>query len=111
MGAMTAERPRPGHPRTLSRAKAQLLAEAGGWLATGTVARDEREPVDRLLNRLDAVVPVEDHYAWLITPQAELGDRQPMEFIDADDLAPLQALLDRLPDHNGAVFQEDGKSR
>lgn len=104
------ERIRLDRPRPLSRAKAQLLAEAGGWLATGTVARDEREPIDRLLNRLDTVIPVEEHYAWLTTPQANLGDRAPMEFIDTDDLTPLQTLLDRLPEHNRAV-SGDGGSR
>jgi hypothetical protein len=72
---MSAQRFSPDHPRPLSRAKAQLLAEAGGWLATGTVARDDSEPVARLLNRLDAVVPMGNHCVWLTTPQLDLDDR------------------------------------
>lgn len=85
-------------PRPISRAKAGLLAEGATWLATGEVVRDTAHPVGRLLERLEAVVPLAERYDWLTSQLDPLGGRRPMQLIDADDLAPLQEVLDAMPE-------------
>lgn len=91
------ELPIPEPPEQgISRAKAHLLAEGSHWLATGEVFHDESEPMGRVLAHMDRVVPLTEHYEWLTSPHAGLAGHRPMEFIDADQLEPLEALLGRL---------------
>lgn len=79
-----------------------MIAEGATWLATGGSAHDESEPMGRVLARMDEVVPCFEHYDWLMTPREDLDGKRPMDFVNADELEPLQALLDAMPEVNGS---------
>lgn len=74
-------------------AAAYMHAEGAMWLATGEVHRDEAHPMAAILDRLDAVAPLIGRYEWLSAARDELGDRSPLDLIDADDLEPLAEYL------------------
>lgn len=95
--AASSELPFPKPPeRGISRAKAHLLAEGSHWLATGEVFHDESEPMGRILARMDQVVPLGEHFDLLISSHERLGGHRPMDYINAGELAPLEALLDQM---------------
>lgn len=115
---------RPEHPAPepppegISRGKAHLLAEASHWLATGQIVHDRREPMGRVLTRLGEVVPTSRHLEWLMAPNDDLAGHRPMDYIDADELVPLEELMAQMhptPDApNGLrplLLREDSNTR
>lgn len=50
----------------------------------------------RLLARLDHVLPSEDYFEWLLRPNDELDGHRPMDYVDADQLEPLEDLVGQM---------------
>lgn len=97
------ELPEPTPPeRGISDAKAHLLAEGATWLATGRAVHDETKPMGRVLAQMEAAVPLESHMDWLLSPNDELDGHRPMDFVDADLLEPLEAVLEQMAERPDA---------
>lgn len=77
----------------ISESTAYLLAEGANWLATGRTEHDLSKPMGRLLAQMDEVIAPEQQLEWLTSPHDGLDGHQPMEFVDADALEPLEQLL------------------
>lgn len=98
------ELPTPHPPeRGISDAKAQLLAEGATWLATGRAVHDETKPMGRVLAQMEHTLPRETHLEWLLRPNEALDGHRPMDFVDADQLGPLEAVLAQMPNRPDAA--------
>lgn len=85
----------------MSHTKARMIAEGATWLATGGIPpRDESELYGRVMNRFEVVLPARERRDWLTRPNEGLAGKSPMDFIDADELEPLEGLLDSMPEAN-----------
>lgn len=84
----------------------RLAGVTAGWFP---LARDALAPARAVTTRArDA--ELEEYYVWLTTPQPDLGDTAPMEFIDTGDLTPLQRCCLTLPPA-GRAWLDSGRSR
>lgn len=104
--APKSELPAPPDPQRegMSHAAAHMMGEALQADADrGHVTHVESEPMGRVLARMDQVLPRAEQYDWLMEKKEELGGYRPIDYVDADDLEPVQQLLNDMPETDRTV--------